>query len=597
MKRLLLIRQTSPLRQISESEVSDALTIEEQRLDREHFHVPTAQFAESVEQGDWNGQDHFLREAAATIRKKADEGDVTIHYFGLAEVPHMVALGAHIGDERAVVFHDYDRDAGAWRWPTEEVTISLITSGDSDLSSVVKARGSVVIRVAISAVITDSDVREVAGDATLADVTITHNEFETSTVTRIRSAADVSAVRREFRRIFGLVRNTRPNADQIHVFVAGPPSVCFAVGQELTLRNAPPIQLYRYRKTNERSSQQPAILLTAAGEQIVLRPLSAEEFEKAAWVRNKVWPDALKDLKNYIVNRRRSQGSEAPWFKGMEPKELEDAQPFSSLPPLAKFLPENATVDPEPFYGDYGFEKSSLRWRLGDRLLLGLSRSVDGNEQQLKALIRLFMFHEYLHDYHSITKHTAQEVGKFANCLEYLDYTADTYAMLHQLDLERFYDSSLLDDPTRARQFLRDQIELAIKSFWAFDEAAQSEWQVRRIRRYLNWYWRLVQIESAPDLKTTMFLFRRQPHLEIGGLFQIVRGRRVIALLDRLDDSTYLELGLVLEDDRLHRVANSPNANLPELLRAFMTAQHGAIKEFFRSVFDGAPPDGRLPRV
>jgi hypothetical protein len=598
MKRLLLIRQTSPQRQIAESELLDALSDAEQRLERDHLEIPMSQFADSVEQGDWRGQDLFLREQAATIRKKANEGDVTLHYFcGFAEVPQIVAIGAHIGDEHVVVVHDQDRDRaeGKWAWPANEQNISLMTTGEADLSAMVKASGPVVIRIALSAAIADGDVRQAIGDETLADVTITHKDSTGPAVGRIRSAADVTAVRQEFRRIFALVRNMRPNADQIHLFVAAPPSVCFVVGQELTLRNSPPVQLYRYRKSTDRASQQPAILLTAAGEEAIQLPLTEEEIRTAAHIRNNVWPSALEDLKNYVKNRRRMYVSGKPWFDGMEPPELPATRPFPALTPLVEVLPTDATVDPEPIQVEFGFEKTTRRWRLADRTLLGLNRAVDGNEQRLRELIRLFLCHEYLHEYQTITKHTAREVGKFATCLEYLDYTADSYAMLHQFDLVRFQDSSLLDDPGRGKQFFRDQVELAIKSFWAFDEDTRTQWQVRRIRRYLNWYWRLVQIENAPDLKTTVLLFRRQPHLEIGGLHQVARSRRVIAFLDRLDDATNLELGIVLENDRLHRVSSSVNTNLPELLRAFVHADHSAIKEFFRSVFDTAPLDGRLP--
>ena len=53
--------------------------------------------------------------------------------------------------------------------------------------------------------------------------------------------------------------------------------------------------------------------------------------------------------------------------------------------------------------------------------MLGLHQAVEGDAERLRQLIRLFLFHEYLHLYHSITKHTAEEVGKFSNCLEYLD--------------------------------------------------------------------------------------------------------------------------------------------------------------------------------
>ena len=327
-----------------------------------------------------------------------------------------------------------------------------------------------------------------------------------------------------------------------------------------------------------------AILLSAAGEEQVLRPLSPNEIAIAAKVRDAVWPLALQDLKDYVVNKQVNEASTGLWFEGLRPKEVEAARPFPTLPPLKAFLPLNATVDPEPFKGEYGFEKTTLRWRLSDRLLLGLYNGVYGDEQRLRELIRLFLFHEYLHDYHSVTKNTADEVGKFANCLEYLDYTADTYAILHQLDLARSHDTGLLES-ANARKFLASQVELAIRSFWAFDADLGSEWQVRRVRRYLNWYWRLTQLENGSDLVNVMPIFCRPPHVEIGGLYQVGRARRVVAFLNRQETSTLLELAIVLENDKLFRLpASSASANLPALLQAFVKADHDEIKRFFASL-------------
>lgn len=585
MKRLLLIRQPSALRAISAEEVTTSLSVEEQKLDRTHVEVAMGRFGESVEQGDWAGQDLYLREVASTIRAQAT-GDVELHYYGLAEVAQQIALGAHIGDQYTVRFHDHDRATGRWELPETQAGLHLVTAGTDDLGHV-KARGPAVIRVAISALISDSDVRDAVGDETLADITISHQDPSSAAVSRVKSPADVELIRVEFRRVYALLRNTRPNIELVHLFVAAPPSVCFAIGQELSLRNAPPVQLYRFRMSADGSSQVPAILLSADGEELTPSPLTAAEIEKGGEIRMKIWPRALKDLSTYVANKKREAVAGTRWFDQLEPSAIREVAPFPALPLLETIVPENASVDGEAFSGDYGFERNQARWRLGDRLLLGLYAAAESDDERLRELIRLFLFHEYLHRHHSITKHTAGEIGKFANCLEYLDYAADSYAILHQLDLARRLDGGLLNDQ-QARLFLAAQVELAIKSFWAFDASTGSEWQVRRIRRYLNWYWRLIQIENAPDLVTALRVFRRQPAIEIGGLHQVTRGRRVIALLERVDPSTQLEIGLVLENDMFYRVADSPNTNLRELLRAFTKGDHEAIRGFLRSVYDMA---------
>jgi fumarate hydratase, class II len=47
------------------------------------------------------------------------------------------------------------------------------------------------------------------------------------------------------------------------------------------------------------------------------------------------------------------------------------------------------------------------------------------DEALLTRLVRLFVFHESLHNHHALTKYTAAAVGRFANCLERIDYMAD----------------------------------------------------------------------------------------------------------------------------------------------------------------------------
>lgn len=593
-QQILLIRQPSALRTISKDEAVQVLTDAEKGLVREDIEVPTAQFADAIAQGDWGGQDAYLREAAARIRAEADaRGDVAVHYLGLAEVPHIVALGAHVGNERVVIPHDHMGEAGPWKWPEAAQTVKLKTVGDEELKVTVKARGPAVIRVSISATVTDDDVRAVVGEGMLADITITHAEAVPAR-NLVGSAADVDAVREKFIAAYGALLSARPGIDIIHLFVAAPPSVCFAVGQELVLRNGKPVQTYRYRAGGgDEPAQQTAILLSAAPDQAQLVPLTPQEIELAAHVRNNVWRAALREVEAYAANKEHDGHAQGAWYGSFVHRDAFcRACPFPTLPPLASFMPRDIEIDAESYANDFGFEETGRRWwRLNDRLLLGIRRAAGGNDERLRQLIRLFLFHEYVHLFHSIGKHTAEEVGKFANCLEHVDYTADTYALLHQLDLTRFTDPTLAQfQPMRA--FLVDQIELAISSFWAFDADAGSEWQVRRIRRYLNWYWRQVQVENAQSADAIAALFTRQPRIEVGGLYQVARGRRVIAFLDKLDTSTHLELAIVMENEKLFRLSDSPNTNLRELLASFRKGEHQKIKQFFRAVYDTARGQG-----
>lgn len=590
---LLLIRH-SGLRHVSEAEVLSSLPEPLRGLPRIDVDVDTRPFAEQVARGDWSGQNHYLREKAAEIQKNADAVEnPELHYFGLAEIPHVLALGAYVGDERKVHLHDFDRDQEVWTWPAEGAGVELSTT-DLPAGPAVTTRGIAVLRVCVSAEIADADVRQVVGDESLADITVRLGEKAAPGIGRVRSMEDVQRVRTAVREALDTLRASRPSLETVHLFIAAPVSVCFAVGQELRPRNSAPVQTYRYRKSEGESQYTAALLISTAADEASETPLTEEELAVAAKVRTGPWAKALEDVIQFAALNEKQWGKDGSWFHHLEPRDaLAEAHPFPELPPLSAVVPERDRVDPNALGGDYGYDKDQGIWRLGDRLLVGLHRAVDGNDERLRELVRLFLFHEYLHDYHSLSKYTADEVGKFANCLEHIDYTADTYAILHQLGWVHIHEPRKVETEAKTIAFLADQVELAIKSFWAFEPAPPvDEWQVRRVRRYLNWYWRHIQLLRCKDLATALKLFTQQPRIELSGIDQVARRRRVYARLDRLDPTTHLELGLVLEDQRLYRVSESANASITALLKAFRNADHKQILAFFRSVFEFAKQTG-----
>jgi hypothetical protein len=125
--RLILVRH-SGLRQVTEAEVLPSVDPSVRALPRDDVPVDTLGLALEIDGGDWTGHDRALRAAAATVRELADRAeDPAIHYFGLAEVPDVIALGAHLGDERLIHLHDFDRAQGTWDWPATEATIEVVT--------------------------------------------------------------------------------------------------------------------------------------------------------------------------------------------------------------------------------------------------------------------------------------------------------------------------------------------------------------------------------------------------------------------------------------------------------------------------------------
>jgi hypothetical protein len=550
--------------------------------------IDTSPFADEVATGYWDASEAYLRDQAQAVRQKADElGNVQLHYVGIANIPHILALGAYVGDERFVHVHDYDRDANSWAWPQARRTVTPEVIGLPQ--DRIDLPGAVVIRVEITETISDAEIAAVVGFDKLADVTI-RPRGTTPTRGIIRSAADVAAVRQAFRDVMACLGRVR-EIELIHLFIAAPSSVCFVVGQELHLRSGSAVQTYQHRTSNDGPSYRDAIRLTSAELAGAATPLTDAERELAAEIRASIFAQTLRELLAYAGTKQAdATESSGPWYWYLQPRTaLRSHGLFPSLPPIWKAVDQRDTVALEPYHDPvaYAHDKDSHQWRLGDRLLLAFHRAVEGDEQELRQLIRLFLFHEYLHDQQALGKYTATDVGSFANCLERIDYLADTYAIMHQLDYTTRHDRGAVNSDDAQRSFIAEQIDLAIRSFWAFEPPPpNTRWQERRLRRYLNWYWRRVQVARADSLGQALAVLSRQPSIELAGLNYSAGRGRVFVYLDRTRAGQHLGIGLVSEDERFLRYGTAGDLSLERLVQAFGLGEHDQIRRFFNSLFE-----------
>ena len=590
-----IIIRHSGLRQIGQEETIAILGQEEQMQPRRDFSIDMQAFIDDVEAGDWDRQASFLREKAFSIARTCDEiSNHQVHYFGLSEIPHVISFGAYWGDERHVEIHEFDRDANSWAWPSHSEGLSVSLEGLPE-GPKITASGMAVIRISISAEIADQDINDILGPERLADVVVRPGVDRQPQITLVRSAKDLAVIRLGFRKALAALQEHLPNLDILHLFVAAPTSVCFAIGQEIKPRNFFPVQTYRYRVRPREHHYQPAILILSEETHSQV-PLTSEEIGRANYVRQSVWPRVLEDLNDYNKSISKKRTSSARWYSTFNPERaFRHASPFPNLPLLFSVLPDNIVVDPIPYQGDapYRFDKDYNQWQLHDRLLAKLDSISSENFELLSEIIHLFLLHEHVHDHHCLTADTAREVGKFQNCLEHLDYAADTYALFHEFNRVWNFVAGGNGKEIGAIQFLANLIEHLIKSFWAFEWVGQNnEWEVRRLRRYLNWYWCHIQVKRAQSFEEAVEIASKPPKIEIAGLRQRLRGRRVVMVLNRLDPTTQLELGIVLRNEKFFRISQSANSNLKGLLNAFCSSEHEKICDFFRSLFDFAKQAG-----
>lgn len=558
--------------------------------------IDTAAYAQDVENAGWGASHGAVWQAARRLRAMLQvTPDARVIYAGLAEVPHVVALGAYLGDEWTVESYDHHRETGAWRWLSEEQTLSLETTGLPHER--MGAAGPAVLRIEISASVDDAHIREfVTESEEVAHIRIRPKGATPTVADLVRSPADVREVRRAVREAVSALVEQRPNLTVIHLFIAAPVSACFVTGQELRIRNNPPVQTYRFRRAADGAGvTRPALRLLATGPAPADVPLSEEEQARALVLRLEVWEPALRDVERYAGRKRREAarrpaGGAARWYEHLVlDGEWRRVRPFPTLPAVQDMIEEGSVVDSISMENAFfGYERDRKRWRVNDRFLVNLDRAFGGDLTAARTLVRLFMFHEALHVAHGITKAKVEEIGKFANALEHVDYTADLYAVLHELDRAVDEDPSLASFE-RLKAHAADLIDLVIRSFWAFEDPAPLErMEIRRLRRYMNWYWQEIRVRMSRTPLQLAAVLARKPIVEIAGLEPQVESRRYYGSLHRFDRLVGLELGIVLDNEEIWRIASQVTVPLTELMDAFSRHAHTEIQQAFRSIFENA---------
>jgi hypothetical protein len=197
-------------------------------------------------------------------------------------------------------------------------------------------------------------------------------------------------------------------------------------------------------------------------------------------------------------------------------------------------------------------------------------------------LVRLFFFHEYLHLHHLITGYTTNEVGKFPNVLEHADYNADVYSICHEFDLSvRAAPKDFADERSKV-DLLILLVDEVIHTFRVFQFPGESRWQVRRLRRHLNWHWQRARVASAATLSQAVKYLARKPTVELAGIVHRQEGRRAMVHLDRRDPTTELEMAVVLGNESVYR---RPGEELGRLCDALIRDDVESVRRIFAGYF------------
>jgi hypothetical protein len=256
--------------------------------------------------------------------------------------------------------------------------------------------------------------------------------------------------------------------------------------------------------------------------------------------------------------------------------------PWTELVPISPATRSDATVDQETRTVEDGFrfDRTKKAWQLGDDLLAAIAKAFPVEEEQARAA-RMLLLHEGIHDRHRLVSATGPLIGLFPKIVEEVDYQADVWAMLHEYRLAK-QSAAQID----ARAFFLRQIRIVTRTLWAFDAGVSPlrEIQVRRLNRYLIWYWQFLRIEDVGDLAGVAGVLSRRPLLEITGPSVVARGGRVYYQLEPKHVHG-LELA-VLHDNAVHRLGVTGSLRLLELVDGLRTRDGERVKEVLRAAFE-----------
>lgn len=521
--------------------------------------------------------------------------DYKLVYFGAAPVALATYLGSLLGTwHKVIVFllnHKgdkewYQKDPSGTieeEWPDFSIASKGVPQEENNSTE------DIAITVATSYPIDSTSLKNaISGNvAKLISLQTASLELDLPAVDIVNKMSD------HFRVVMNQVAKNLNQAETIHLATSIPCGLAFLLGTSISANVHPTIQLYQY-DTNEvipyipvlkiGQPLQEILILEEEQQQLILQ--EKEAFEKQEWGR----------LQNWIQQLQEEREDKKSWLKTW-PKGVKKASShfefyfWEDLPAVYRTPLLESNFSTQPLEEDLAFEEKEALWKVGDVLWFNIKKAVQEEPSKLQRAIRLLLFHEGMHYWkHNLKGPTSKGIGRFPKILERADYQSDVWAMWQ----EYFYTSTnhhQAIDKDHPSKFFVELIEIALSTMWAFDavEGELVEMQIRRVNRYLIWYWQQLRLEDkqCKTLEEVAAVLAEMPVLEIKGLITKVEGERIFYVLDRLapvTTSNNLELG-IWWNNSIVRKSSIDAYSIPNLIEAFREGSSQDILQFLRAVY------------
>lgn len=531
-------------------------------------------------------QEAIYEEQIRPLLNKFPEFEVV--YFGTAPIPLAMHMGSLMGTwKKVLVYLKHHQGEKQWyRMLADSSEISpLQTKGIPNEKYNVTS--DVLIRVAASYEIdADETVKSIGTEiAKEIDVFLDPLQYDLDGAEQVVEIAD------KFGEALRAVANHLKQADTVHVIATVPVGLAFLMGAQISANVSHPVQTYQYYSSAE-VKYDPVLKINSGNDDF--GALTNEQAEAVLRLKSNfskaVWPFMQASIEN---ERQLLQKAKVRFWvdhifdKGTHTKPF-DSERWRSLPFISETPLENSGFNAEldPTGGFQFYEKENV-WGIGNMLLHGLMQKLDGDNNRVFRGMRMLLFHEGMHYWrHGLNDATAESIGMFPKILEEADYQADVWAMLYEYNFSKSYHRSDIITGNESA-FFAGLIEIALSTMWSFDDAGVDlrQIQIRRMNRYLNWYWQLLRLEDRRNssVNEAIKILAAPPLIELKGLIPKTENRRIFHRLDRFETDD-LEIGVFWEN-RIIRTGNLGFFRIEDLVNGFKKRDNEQIKRVLNGLY------------
>lgn len=574
---------------ITQEEMAAALPASYQPLPRVTLDLDMMEAARLARRTrDWSAAQRELEERVRSeVRPLCEKhAHYRVVYFGSSPVPLAIHLGFLLETWQRVEVIPHHHAQRTWGWVHEPGRPPARLAAVRLPDCIDRTEGEVVIRVSTSHRV-DPAVTRLAVPNALEEIDIS---LEEPAEDAFSSLEEMLAVAQAFRETLDRIGDNFPRVRRVHLFAAAQPGIALLLGAQISKTMHPAVQTYQYMRNAEAVFHVPALLINGPTRPAP-PPLSASEEAAAGRDRELLGMD-LERMKGFALREQGHRGWS--WIASVLSRESGHPAfigPWSHLPALHETPLQRTSlaVDARTVDDSFRLVPAIDAWQVDDRWLARLARRIESDPRRQRAL-RMLVLHELAHrGPQALTSKSSQGIGRFPKVLEEMDYHADVWAMLYEYALTEQQAPGEVRD---VRRFFMDLVMTATQTMWVFDDDGPplQEIQIRRLNRYLIWYWQYLLIERGAQrgaeltLEGALALLAQRPFIELAGPTVVAHDERVYFQLDATH-VVFPEIG-IYHEGKLYRHGARIDFPIGALLEGVRTRDGEKILDVLRAVFE-----------